>query len=93
ELQTRAAAQADELTVALYEKDGLYTKLTAAQEELLAVSRANTMLRMSLMSLDANAGRSEYELKSWVIDLQKRIESQREEATKDKEYIRQLQVE
>ncbi|KAK9249359.1 hypothetical protein V1506DRAFT_525698 [Lipomyces tetrasporus] len=85
--------QVDLLNKALLEKERIYQKLTASHEELLEVSRANTSLRMSLVSLDPNAGGYESELKSWVIDLQKRVETQREKLRKSQEYIKKLKAE
>ncbi|KAK9253829.1 hypothetical protein V1507DRAFT_388238, partial [Lipomyces tetrasporus] len=85
--------QVDLLNKALLEKERIYQKLTASHEELLEVSRANTSLRMSLVSLDPNGGGYESELKSWVIDLQKRVETQREKLRKSQEYIKKLKAE
>ncbi|KAK9325942.1 hypothetical protein V1517DRAFT_252991, partial [Lipomyces orientalis] len=85
--------QVDLLNKALLEKESIYQKLTASHEELLEVSRANTSLRTSLVSLDPNAGGYESELKSWVIDLQKRVETQREKLRKSQEYIKKLKAE
>lgn len=85
DLESRYRALKEQLDIALIDKENLYMKLTTVQEELLDISRANTVLRMSLMSLDPASGRFESELKSWVIDLQQRVESQREQIYKDKE--------
>ncbi|KAK9466634.1 HOOK protein-domain-containing protein [Lipomyces arxii] len=93
DLETDNKKQLELLSKALIEKESLYQKLTASHEELLEVSRANTALRMSLVSLDPNAGGYESELKSWVIDLQKRVEAQRDKLKKAQEFIRQLRAE
>ncbi|KAK9492913.1 hypothetical protein V1508DRAFT_125676 [Lipomyces doorenjongii] len=93
DLETDRQRQVDLLNKTLLEKEGIYQKLTASHEELLEVSRANTALRTSLVSLDPNAGGYESELKSWVIDLQKRVETQREKLRKSQAYIKKLKAE
>ncbi|KAK9369596.1 HOOK protein-domain-containing protein [Lipomyces kononenkoae] len=93
DLQKDRERQADLLNESLIEKESIYQKLTASHEELLEVSRANTALRTSLVSLDPNAGGYESELKSWVIDLQKRVETQREKLRKSQVYIKKLKAE
>ncbi|KAK9386283.1 hypothetical protein V1515DRAFT_616550 [Lipomyces mesembrius] len=93
DLETDRQRQVDLLNKTLLEKESIYQKLTASHEELLEVSRANTALRTSLVSLDPNAGGYESELKSWVIDLQKRVETQREKLRKSQAYIKKLKAE
>ncbi|KAK9484212.1 hypothetical protein V1527DRAFT_411503 [Lipomyces starkeyi] len=93
DLETDRQRQGDLLNKTLLEKESIYQNLTASHEELLEVSRANTALRSSLVSLDPNAGGYESELKSWVIDLQKRVETQREKLRKSQAYIKKLKAE
>ncbi|KAK9464107.1 uncharacterized protein V1516DRAFT_662228 [Lipomyces oligophaga] len=84
------------LDKALLEKESLYQKLTANNEELLEVSRANTALRMSLASLDpaaAGGAGHDSELRGWLVDLQRKSETQREKLRKAQDYIRKLKSE
>ncbi|KAK9457059.1 hypothetical protein V1511DRAFT_496090 [Dipodascopsis uninucleata] len=74
------------------DKEEIYQKLSLASEELLEISRANTALRTSLSYLDPSNNTYESELKSWVIDLQRRIETQREKLKAAQENIRRLKV-
>ncbi|KAK9479944.1 HOOK protein-domain-containing protein [Lipomyces japonicus] len=100
-LTAHAKNQTELLNKALLEKESIYQKLTSSHEELLEVSRANTTLRMSLASVD-NGGNSgsvggfggyESELKSWVIDLQKKVETQREKLRKSHEFVKKIKAE
>lgn len=92
-LTAETARSSELLDKALLEKETLYQKLTSSNEELLEVSRANTALRMTLVSLDPGTGGYESELKSWVVDLQKKVEVQRDRLRRAQEFIKKLKIE
>ncbi|KAK9448861.1 HOOK protein-domain-containing protein [Limtongia smithiae] len=92
--EAEAQKQTDLLAKTLLDKESMYQRLTEGHEELLEVSRANTTLRMTLLSLEPSGGGSyESELKSWVIDLQKKLEVQRDKMQKAQVVIKKLKQE